>query len=101
MVEVEYYHVMSESGILQKINKEDPDNQSSPGTRNLREQAMMAWETLDEPLEKQDEVESTGNFEIQFETDEFMKKNKKFNMSITLHLMMMASIFSTLNHLPL
>ena len=37
-----------------------PDNQPSPGTRNLREQAMMAWETLDEPGEEQDEVKSIG-----------------------------------------
>ena len=33
MVEMECYHVMSENEILQKLNK---DNQSSPGTRNLK-----------------------------------------------------------------
>ena len=52
---------MSESEILQKFNKEYPDNQSLQGARNQREQAMMAWETLDEPLEEQDEVEDIRN----------------------------------------
>ena len=42
MLEMECYYVMSESEILQKLNKENPDNQPLPGTRILREQAMMA-----------------------------------------------------------
>ena len=30
----------------------------------------MAWETLNEPLEEQDEVEDIGNLEKQFKTGE-------------------------------
>ena len=38
---------------------------------------MLAWETLDEPLEEQDEVESNGDLEIQFKTDEIYEEEQK------------------------
>ena len=38
---------------------------------------MLARETLDEPLEEQDEVEAIVNLEIQFETDELSEEEPK------------------------
>ena len=67
MVEMECYHVMSESEILQKLNKDNTDNQPSKGTRNPKEQAMMVWEILDETLEEQDEDYTIGIIKIQFD----------------------------------
>ena len=74
------------------------DIQPSKRTRNPRQQAMMAWETLNEPLEEQEEIETIDNLEIQFELMKFMKKNTKFNMKKirALHLRMMT--FHILNH---
>ena len=37
----------------------------------------MAWETLDEPLEEQEEIETMDNLEIQLETDEIHEQEYK------------------------
>ena len=47
LVNVERYHVMSEKEIFEKLNRENP-------SRNVctSDHAMMAWEYLEEPINK-------------------------------------------------
>ena len=68
---------MSKSEIFQKLNKENTDKPPLKRTRNPREQAMMAWETLDEPSEEQEKIETIDNLKIQFGTDEIHEEEYK------------------------
>ena len=59
MVNLERYHVMSESEILQKLNRENPSRNISTG-----DHAMMALENLEEPInENESDTEDYNSLE--------------------------------------
>ena len=59
MVNLERYHVMSESEILQKLNRENPSRNISTG-----DHAMMASENLEEPInENESDTEDYNSLE--------------------------------------
>ena len=70
MANLERYHVMSESEILQRLNSENPN---SSRYINTSDHAMMAWESFKEPI---NENESDEDDKL-FEDEEYNDKNSK------------------------
>ena len=67
MVNLEGYHVMSESEILQKLHRENPSRNISTS-----DHAMMAWENLEEPInENKNDTEDNCSLE----EEEYKQRN--------------------------
>ena len=67
MANLERYHMVSESEILQKLTNENPSRNI-----NINEHAMMAWENLKEPINENDTEDSDS-----LEDEKYRKKNSK------------------------
>ena len=77
MVDIERYHVMSETEILEKLNKENPAINTS-----MSDHAMMAWEYLEEPInENESDSESVLNNNSQKNLTEEEETNDEFSES--------------------
>ena len=70
MVNLERYLVMSESEILQRLNRE---NVKSSRIISMSDHEMMAWENLEEPI-KENKNDKDYN---PFEDEEYEHKNSK------------------------
>ena len=66
---LERYHVMSGSEILQKLNIENPSRNTS-----TKDHTMMAWENLDEPINEDEN--DTEDYNL-LENEKFEQKNLK------------------------
>ena len=80
MVNLERYHMVSESEILQKLNNENPSRNI-----NINEHAMMAWENLKEPINEND-TEDSDSLEDEKYKKRIQKKKKKLMMNSHKHL---------------
>ena len=69
MVNLERYHVMSESEILQKLNREKLSKNISTS-----DHAMMAWENLEEPINENENDKEDYN---SLEDEDYEQKNSK------------------------
>ena len=69
MVNLERYHVMRESRILQKLNRENPSRNISTS-----DHAMMAWENLEEPINENENDTEDDNL---LKNEEFEQENSK------------------------
>ena len=60
MVHLERYHVMSESEIIQRLNRE---NQNSLRYISTSDHVMMAWENLEEAINENKNDDNNNSFE--------------------------------------
>ena len=70
MVNLERYHVMTESEILQRLTSE---NLNSSRYKNTSDHAMMDCKNLEEPI-NENEIDEDNNL---FEDEEYRNKNSK------------------------